>query len=241
MVGGLVPQFCLFHLITLLQKRQAGASVSSEAWLWVLALAVSTVITSSIESQVFWLSQSELAIPVRAQLSSLIFQKAMRRKDVKGAKKSKKAAEEVKNDDGRKSPAEPVTDGKPPGAEESEAKNNEEALTKQSTINLISVDAQRVSQFCNSNNYFPGSFFQLLFSFTFLLYLIGWQSLLAGIIFMALVMPINILFSKRYAAAQGRLMKVRDEKVSNPLSTYIILIVFTSSALSRRHYRDCGN
>jgi hypothetical protein len=37
--------------------------------------------------------------------------------------------------------------------------------------------------------------------------------LLVGFIVWALTLPINIYFSKKYAAAQGRLMKVRDEKL----------------------------
>jgi ABC-type bacteriocin/lantibiotic exporter with double-glycine peptidase domain len=46
-----------------------------------------------------------------------------------------------------------------------------------------------------------------------LLTLIGWQSLLAGIAVMALITPLNIYFSKRYATVQRNLMKVRDEKL----------------------------
>ncbi len=182
-----------------------------------MGLALSTVVASWIESQLFWISQAELAIPIRAELSSLIFQKAMRRKDVKGAKKSKKVVGVVKDDDNRKSPAEPVPEGKPAGEGKLEAEDSEEALTKQSTINLISVDAPRVSNFCSYNNFFPGSLWKVLVSFAFLLSLIGWQSLLAGALVMALIMPINIFFSKRYAAAQGRLMKVRDEKVGHTI------------------------
>lgn len=63
------------------------------------------------------------------------------------------------------------------------------------------------------NNYFPGSIFKLTISFAFLLVLIGWQSLLAGIVVMAVIVPFNIFNSKRYAKIQRNLMKVRDEKL----------------------------
>jgi ABC-type bacteriocin/lantibiotic exporter with double-glycine peptidase domain len=63
------------------------------------------------------------------------------------------------------------------------------------------------------NNFFPGSIFKLTISFAFLLVLIGWQSLLAGIGVMAIIIPLNIFNSKRYAQIQRRLMKVRDEKL----------------------------
>jgi ABC-type bacteriocin/lantibiotic exporter with double-glycine peptidase domain len=63
------------------------------------------------------------------------------------------------------------------------------------------------------NNYFPGSVFKLTISFAFLLVLVGWQSLLAGIVVMAIIIPFNIYNSKRYAEIQRSLMKVRDEKL----------------------------
>jgi ABC-type multidrug transport system fused ATPase/permease subunit len=62
------------------------------------------------------------------------------------------------------------------------------------------------------NNYFPGSLFKLVISFTFLVEIIGWKALGAGLISMLIVIPFNIFFAKRYAAAQGRLMEIRDQK-----------------------------
>ena len=50
-------------------------------------------------------------------------------------------------------------------------------------------------------------------SFAFLLSIIGWKALLAGFLAFFLTVPLNIIFSKRYAAAQDRLMKVRDAKM----------------------------
>jgi ABC-type multidrug transport system fused ATPase/permease subunit len=197
--GNFAPQFALLHLLRILEKRQMGTSISSEAWIWVLALGLSTVVASWIESWLFWVSQADLALPVRAELASLIFRKAMRRKDVKGATKTM-------NDANNRMGVTPTNDSD--GEEVSK-----EALTKQSTINLIGVDARRCGDFCSFNNYFPGSVFKLVISFSFLLTLIGWQSLLAGVGTMIIIFPINIFFSRRYAAAQGRLMKVRDEKL----------------------------
>jgi hypothetical protein len=151
----------------------------------------------------FRISWSEIAIPIRSQVSALIFQKAMRRKDVKGASKSaKKETADVPTLDG-----DAATDK--PEAEDDEA----DPKGKQSTINLIGVDTKRVSDFASFNNYFPGSLFKLIVSFAFLLSIIGWKALLAGFLAMSLTIPLNIYFSKRYSAAQDRLMKVRDVKM----------------------------
>jgi len=205
--GIFAPQFSTYHLLKILERRQPGDTVSSEAWIWVVTLTITTIGASCIEAWLFWISWSEVAIPIRAQLSALIFQKAMRRKDVKGASKSTKK----ENGDGPNmadASDEVVAEDKPE-LDESE----DDPKGKQSTVNLIGVDTKRVSDFASFNNYFPGSLFKLIVSCSFLLSIIGWKPLLAGFMAMSLTVPLNIFVSKRYAAAQDRLMKVRDAKM----------------------------
>jgi len=146
--GNIAPQFVLLQLLRLLERRQAGSSVSSEAWIWVLGLLASTFLPVIVENWLFWVSQSEITIPVRAELSSLIFQKALRRKDVKGAVNLGKDTE-AKGDTTK-------VNGQPSAGRDSKASGNskeeqaEDTLTKQSTINLIGVDARRIGDFCLS-------------------------------------------------------------------------------------------
>lgn len=195
--GNFAPQFVTYHILKILEKRVPGQPVGPEAWIWVVVLTICTLGSSWIEAWLFWISWSELAIPVRSQLSALIFQKAMRRKDVKGASKSK--AKEAGDSTPSKEDDKEEEEGDPKG--------------KQSTVNLIGVDTKRVSDFFSFNNYFPGSVFKLLVSIGFLLGIIGWKALLAGFMAFSITIPINIYFSKRYAGAQDRLMKVRDSKM----------------------------
>ncbi|EED23005.1 ABC bile acid transporter, putative [Talaromyces stipitatus ATCC 10500] len=201
-VGTFAPQFVTYFLLRILENRVYGEKAPAEAWIWVIILTLTSVGVSWIESWMFWISWSELAIPVRAQLSALIFQKAMRRKDVKGASKDAikgnvANADEIEN-----------------AASEDEDEEESDPKSKQSTVNLIGVDTKRVSEFCSFNNLFPGSIFELFVSFVFLWSIIGWESLLAGFLAMACTIPINIWSSKRYSDAQDRLMKARDAKMA---------------------------
>ncbi|KAH6657339.1 P-loop containing nucleoside triphosphate hydrolase protein [Truncatella angustata] len=207
------PQWCVWHLLRLLEQRTSNEPLGYEAWMWVIWIAVAMIAQSWVEAYIFWLSWAEICIPLRAQLSSLIFKKSMRRKDIKGSSKKKEKAPEN---------ADPLT-AAPSGAvptvdspqEELTEDNEEEQLkkNKQSTVNLIGVDAKRVSDFSSFNFYFPGSVFKLAVSLAFLVDLLGWKALLAGFSSMLAITPVNIFFSKRYSAAQDRLMKVRDEKM----------------------------
>lgn len=197
--GNFAPQFALLHILRHLEARDAGFPVGLYGWIWVGALFIFTLVGAWIEAWLFWVSWSDIAIPIRAQYSALVFQKSMRRKDVKGA-----TITETKDSKNGKAPV---------AVEEDDGEEDTAPKSKQSTVNLIGVDAKRVSDFCSYNYFLPGSFFKLIISFCFLLNLIGWKPLLAGFFAMSLTIPLNIFFSKRYAAAQDRLMKVRDVKM----------------------------
>lgn len=200
------PQWVILQLLRFLEGRQPGRREGVEAWMWVVWLGVAIIAQSWVEAYVWWLSYADLHIPVRAQLSALIFEKSMRRKDVKGAGKSKKKAQEDEPAGASTTPDQPETDVE-------EEDSDELKKSKQSTVNLIGVDGKRVSDFCAFQNLFPGSLFKLIVSLAFLLNLLGWKALLAGFSAMLAIMPVNIYFSKRYSDAQDRLMKVRDEKM----------------------------
>ncbi|KAK4161185.1 P-loop containing nucleoside triphosphate hydrolase protein [Cladorrhinum sp. PSN259] len=190
------PQWVILQLLKILEDHPTGSSpFGFSVWIWVVWLGVVIAADAWIEEYLLWVSAAELAVPIRAQLASLIFEKSMRRKDVKSAVRSKnKSADESET-----------------GAKEDDAE--EQNRSKQSTVNLIGVDGQRVPEFCRYQNIFPGSLLRLIISSTFLIHLLGWKPLLAGCSAMLAITPLNLYASKKYAAAQGRLMKLRDEKL----------------------------
>ncbi|KAI1384101.1 putative ATP-binding cassette transporter protein [Hypoxylon trugodes] len=210
----LAPQWVVLQLLNLLERRESHERVSYEAWVWVILIAVAILIQSWVEAYVYWLSWAQLCIPIRAQLSALIFRKSMRRKDVKEATKKQKAAASESTEPNIAGQMGEASGTDRPDIDEFEEDSDEQIRkSKQSTVNLIGVDAKRVSDFAAFNNIFPGSLFKLIVSLLFLLDLLGWKALLAGFSTMLAVTPINIYFSKKYSDAQDRLMKVRDEKM----------------------------
>ncbi|KAJ2903457.1 ATP-dependent bile acid permease [Zalerion maritima] len=197
------PQWCILNLLRGLEKRAAeGEShIGPDVWIWVVWLGVAIVAQSWMENYLFWLSMGDLCVPVRSQLSTLIFEKSMRRKDVKGVKKQK-------GDDGAAS-----DDSNDNNDDEDEDEAEAIQKSKQSTINLIGVDAKRASDFACYNNFIPGSFFKLIVSLFFLAHLLGIRALLAGFATIVLLFPVNVYYSKKYSDAQDRLMKARDQKM----------------------------
>lgn len=210
----LAPQWAVLQLLHLLERRQNHEPLGYEAWVWVILIAVTSLVLSWVEAYSFWLSWAHISIPIRAQLSALIFEKSMRRKDVKEASKKKTASSES-TEPNFAGPIGETSAANRPDIEEVEGEDLAEQIkkSKQSTVNLIGVDAKRLSDFAAFNNFFIGSVCRLIVSLLFLIDLLGWKSLLAGFSTMVAVTPINIYFSKRYSDAQDRLMKVRDEKM----------------------------
>ncbi|KAF2141055.1 uncharacterized protein K452DRAFT_351715 [Aplosporella prunicola CBS 121167] len=207
-----VPQIAMFHLLKLLEARQQGANVTLEASLWVVGLGIGILIQNFFENWRWWVSYGHLNVPIRVQLSALIFSKAMRRKDVKSAETTHENNSNVIGAVATSSSGPEEVAGK---------KNTEEAAadptaqkTEQGTINLVGVDSKRIADFATYQNGFYGAFLKITVSFVFIYKLVGWQALIAGIIAQLLTVPLNLYFTKRYASAQNDLMTARDRKLA---------------------------
>jgi ABC-type multidrug transport system fused ATPase/permease subunit len=138
-----------------------------------------------------------LLIPIRSQLSAVVFSKTMRKKDVKGTQQQSDSANSSQDN-------------------LSEATSDEDALKnmKQGVINLLAVDSERISLFCAMSNVLVECFVGTFFGVGFIMMVLGWQSLLAGITVVGLTTPMNIYFSKKYSQAQDDLMHMRDKKMA---------------------------
>ena len=223
-----VPQICLFKMLQILQRRGTSEFSVTELWLYAAGLGVSKTIHVSLESWVGWLSFAILAVPIRAQLSALVFQKSMNMKDVKddaeraikGTKsqfaeeacpdRSKTAETTSLLSDGDYENCPPTTI---PEQEGNDSPGNEiTSEAKQEAINLIGVDAQRISDFCGFNIELPGTLIKVAVAVAFLVKLIGWWPVLTGLAVPVIFQPLNSLAAKRYAAQQSAVMTARDTK-----------------------------
>lgn len=194
------PQYCLLGILRAMEGQYAGSGYATIMGVWVISLGASILIFSTIESWMYWMVYSQLGIPVYEQISAVVFAKSIRRKDVKGPQKSAEASGKDSNIDDRQTNAE---------TEEDEAQK-----TRQATINLVAVDAKRVSDFAAYNYIIFSTTVKLTIAFAFLIRLIGWKSLGAGLIVAVIITPLNIIMAKRYTGAQTALMKFRDQKMA---------------------------
>lgn len=206
-----LPQIALYFILQALEARDGGDKDSAFwLWVWVSILGLSILISSWLEAWLFFISYSRLGQPIFQQLTAVIFGKAMRRKDVKGVDKSTLKA--VGADKSILIDEELGTKGED-SIKVTESEDHEQK-TRQSTINLIGVDSYRISSFVTFIHMFPGTVVKLVLAFAFLIKLIGWIPLLAGLAVPAVLVPVNGFVSKHYAKAQEQLMKFRDKKMA---------------------------
>jgi ABC-type multidrug transport system fused ATPase/permease subunit len=193
------PQVALFQILKTLEMRDTPFWNPGASYLWVLGLGGLMFLASSAEGWLFWIFYSRLGVPIYAELSAVIFAKAMRRKDVQHTKKAK---------DG--------SDTSSKGSAEDEDEDGEDALKKsrQGIINHAAVDARRISDFAAINYIIPQAMFKIIVGAGFLVQILGWRSAFAGLSVAALVTPLNILAARKYSNAQDRLMKFRDQKLA---------------------------
>lgn len=189
------PQLALWGILRSLEARSSGSWNPVTTWFLVIALGGAILLETVIESWLFWLSYYELAIPIYEQLSAVVFTKSLRRKDIKGSQSS---CEDSPKEDA--------------AVEDEEDTDNQ--TSRQGTINLIAVDSDRISKFMTFNCIIAEAALKLAIAIIFLLRLIGWKSLCAGLLITLIITPVNIRTAKKYSAAQTALMKYRDQKIA---------------------------
>ncbi|EEH18071.1 hypothetical protein PABG_00634 [Paracoccidioides brasiliensis Pb03] len=197
------PQLCLLQILRSLETRSRGEWDPSEAWIWVFVLGISMIVYSTIESWLFWISFSKLCIAVYEQIAAVVFTKCMRRKNVKGSQMSTHGDNQPSDQTGIQ-----LT------KDDDDEEEDDTQATNQGIINLVAVDAKRVSDFAAYNHFIPATIIKLATSFTILGMLIGWKSLCSGLLVTVIITPVNIFVANRYTTSQVSLMKFRDQKMA---------------------------
>ncbi|KAI8713732.1 hypothetical protein NCS52_01218600 [Fusarium sp. LHS14.1] len=183
-----------FMLRTLnILEHQAVGSHNMELMALILGMSITNLLDSWMEGWSYWFSLSDLSLPVRTQMSGLIFDKALRRKNIRSV------VQEDHDSDG----------------EDGDSSEDVGALkSHQSIVNLVGVDTERVFVFVQYHFLILTGMVKLVIFSAFLLKLLGWIPFLAGILAWASTLPANTWFSKRVLAESRSLMKLRDTKLS---------------------------
>ena len=194
---------------------------ANTAWLYVILLALAGCVQGVADGQALWIGR-KICIRIRAILIGEIYAKTLRRKaatssdTVLGQDKNKslEAATQPKTgfiaklrSFGRKKKASETA--KVP----EEAKKEDSQVNTGTIINLMSVDASKVSEICAYLHFlFPATPVQLVVAITLLYRLLGYSSI-AGMAVMVILMPVNILIAGRFNAISKAVMGATDARI----------------------------
>ncbi|MCO5565226.1 hypothetical protein L7F22_018899 [Adiantum nelumboides] len=215
--GWYIPSFVSYAVVKLLEdseKGENGPASGSErlrfGFQYCLLLVSAILAQSLLIEQALTITLIWLRNRIRTQLQMAIFAKALRRKDVGGI-------EDFKVNDA----AAAAGGGGSGGTEGSEAKENDEeedndtgsnSFSKAQVINLVSVDAERVSQvfFLFTLAMAP---FEILTGGFFAIYLLGWSAVI-GLATSFAFQPLLYFLGKAMTKAEDKHQEVRDRKTS---------------------------
>ncbi|PWN31582.1 P-loop containing nucleoside triphosphate hydrolase protein [Meira miltonrushii] len=238
--GWYIPSFVSYAVVKFLENSEKGENgpISGSERLrfgfqYCLLLASAILAQSLLIGQALAITMLWLRNRIRTQLQMAIFAKALRRKDVGGI-------EDFKVND--------ATNGGTEGdkAEEADEEGDDDAgsgsFSKAQVINLVSVDAERVS-----NVFFLFTFsmapFEIMIGGFFVVYLLGWAAVI-GLATSFACQPLLYFLGKAMAKAEDKHQEVRDRKTSllNEVIQAVRMIKFNaweSKASARiQNFRD---
>lgn len=217
-VVDIAPQVAMLQLLRYLEAREGYGFIDPKAWLCVGSLLIATALETLVDYRITWQMWSELGVPIRSTLTTLIFEKMMKLKDCKEPPSAEKHEKDDKDKkaNGANGNAHGHGHGhgsqKPDPSKKDAAKKAKGNQTQQDIINMFAVDTNQVGVFGAVNQFYIMFASKFAVAVAFLWILVGWESLLAGMFVVVMFFPINKYIAGRYGKVQKELMKARDKK-----------------------------
>ncbi|KAF2678970.1 hypothetical protein K458DRAFT_394379 [Lentithecium fluviatile CBS 122367] len=206
------------------------------AWFYVILLFISGCLSALADGQALWIGR-KICIRLRAVIIGEIYAKALKRRAVAGADKvlgeEKKKSEEEEQPSrlkrmmtfGRKKKKN-ATEG--PNKPEDDTKAEDSQVTTGAIINLMAVDAFKVSELCAYLHFlWANTPVQVVVAVALLYRILGYSSI-AGIGMMVVLLPINLYVAKQFAKIQKLILAATDARIhsTNEVLSNIRIIKF---------------
>ncbi|KAL4803103.1 P-loop containing nucleoside triphosphate hydrolase protein [Aspergillus unguis] len=188
-----LPNVLLLTILRLFEDRDAGANNQLRLWLTALGLGMSMITSSWLISLRNFVADLKISLPVNEQLFAVVTKKAMGLKDIVLPVKGEKDDDDEDDDD----------------------EDEEKPQTKDSILNLLGVDVEKISDFIAWSHLLLDCTVEFTLTITFLVYLMGWKATVAGCALPVLLTPAYYTITKKYSEKEQALMERRDEKSSS--------------------------
>lgn len=228
-----VLESLLVFVPTLLLKRileyvaDPAITTRSVAWCLVLLMPVAKMADSMTSGFSLFLGR-RVCVRMRAIIIGQVYAKALRRKvtvlessDADSVKDAKKDDKKDDKDEDKKLDIKETTKTAELGA----------------IINLMAIDAFKVSEFCGYLHFFVGSLLMLVVCIVLLYNLLGWSALV-GASAIILLLPINYKFSLWLAEIQKSMLGVTDKRIQKMNETFLSIRIIKFFAWEDNFFND---
>jgi ABC-type multidrug transport system fused ATPase/permease subunit len=227
---------CIVFIPTLLLKKlleyveDRSSSTASLAWCYVFGMFFCKFLSVIASGQALYLGR-RVCIRLKSIVISEVYGKALRRKLSAQDKPEEDGEEKDKKDADKEESKEDGNDESKDGKETDKTSANLGAI-----INLMAVDAQKVSDVCAYLHAFVGATFMIFISIFLLWTLLGWSALVGAASIVACT-PINFALSKSLGQYQKLMLGVTDRRIQKLNETFQSIRIIKFFAWEQR-FRD---
>ncbi|OJJ68815.1 hypothetical protein ASPBRDRAFT_131870 [Aspergillus brasiliensis CBS 101740] len=183
------PSFATLQLLQYLESRDNTDVRDPSAWKYVLLIGLASMSSTLMDSRIMWWEKGYIVVALRSTLTSLVYRKLLRKKLSTDPQKAEEDGNEEPNQDGP-------------------------SKSEQDVINMFAVDCNQIAMFASESSQCVNIVGKMLVTVAFLWLLIGWESLCAGLLGIAILFPINRFLAQRYGRKQKALMEIRDKRTT---------------------------
>ncbi|KAN0096589.1 multidrug resistance-associated protein [Hyaloscypha variabilis] len=191
------PAFATLQLLKYLETRTDPDAIEAGSWKYVVGIVVASMSSHMVDSRIMWWAMADIVIPLRSILTGVMYAKMLKINDSSEPPEEESSKSEDKKDGDVKTPD-----------------KKQRATSQQDVVNMFAVDCTAIASFGAQNTEYVNSAGKFIVTVAFLLFLIGWQSLCAGMVGIVVLFPINKVLAERYGKKQKALMEIRDKRTT---------------------------
>lgn len=198
----------------------------SVAWCLVLLMPLAKMADSTCSGFSLFIGR-RICVRMRAVIVGEVYAKALRRKIT---------VQEDETDDSKKANS-PNDSKKTQSAKSLDPKDSSKTAELGAIINLMAIDAFKVSEISSYLHFITGSIFMLVFCISLLYGLLGWSALVGGAAVIVLL-PVNTMFSRWVGSAQKSMLAVTDKRIQKMNETFLSIRIIKFFAWEDNFFRD---
>lgn len=211
-----------------------SSTTQSVAWCFVIVMPCTKMLDSLASGFSLFLGR-RVCVRMRAIIVGEVYAKALRRKIT-----TSEDSEEAKDKDAKqKKPAYNADDSSNSGSSKVDA-----GLKKTSElgaiINLMAVDAFKVSEICGYLHFFVNAILMLTFCIFLLYKLLGWSAMVGGSVIF-LLFPVNYKCAMWVGQAQKKMLEVTDKRIQKMNETFSSIRIIKFFAWEENFFKSIMN